>query len=65
MSRCAPKYLPDPEEIAIACETIQAGWSEYERYSRWLQAHSLDGISGVERPGVEMQMVTVSELSAA
>jgi hypothetical protein len=58
---------PTAEQIAIACETIQAGWTDHERYSRWLQAHTndLDGISGVERPGVDLQMVRVRELSAA
>jgi hypothetical protein len=57
--------LPTPEEIASRCEAIQAGWTEYERYSRWLMAHTVDGISGVERPGVDLLVVRVRELSAA
>ena len=27
-------YLPTPEEITTACESIQARWTEEERYRR-------------------------------
>ena len=60
-----PSYLPSEQEIRDACEEIQADWTECERDSRWLMAHTVYGISGVERPGVDLQTVRVRELSAA
>ncbi len=60
-----PSYLPSEQEIAAVCDEIKAGWTEYERHSRWLMAHTVDGIGGVERPGVDLQTVRVRELSAA
>lgn len=61
------KYLPSVEQIAVACEAIQASWTEGERVTRWLRAHSVDGITGLvsDTFGVELSVVAVRDMVAA
>ena len=60
--KCTPD--PTPEEIAAACEQIQAGWTRRERRARYWSARTFDSIKEAP-PACEIPCVAVRDIVAA
>ena len=54
-----PPFMPTPQQIAAACEEIQARWTEQER--QWRKHRDPSGLNQTKPRPMEFQVVAFSD----